>query len=315
VRTEPILPPARRPEGAGEADLYPSRVGGAAALLPRRDPVVHGAADGGPLDRDQCESFAADGFLVLPGFFAAARVRSLCAELDALLRARCDDRGDEVVREPGGDGIRSLFRIHDTSPVFAALARDARLLAIVEQILGGAVYVHQSRVNLKPGFEGEPFQWHSDFETWHVEDGMPRMRALSCAVNLDRNYEFNGPLMLVPGSHLHFVSCPGHTPEENYRRSLRRQEYGVPDRDILTRLCDRRGIVSATGAPGTVTLFDCNILHASAGNMTPFPRSNVFVVFNSVDNALTEPFSGQRRRPEHIASRSFTALDAREDGG
>jgi hypothetical protein len=41
------------------------------------------------------------------------------------------------------------------------------------QLLGSDVYVHQSRVNFKPGFNGQDFYWHSDFETWHAEDGMP----------------------------------------------------------------------------------------------------------------------------------------------
>lgn len=52
------------------------------------------------------------------------------------------------------------------------------------QILGSEVYIHQSRVNYKPGYGGTGFYWHSDFETWHSEDGMPRMRALSVSIAL-----------------------------------------------------------------------------------------------------------------------------------
>ncbi len=213
-----------------------------------------------------------------------------------------------MIREPGGDEVRSIFRIHRTSAVFAGLAADARLAAIVEQILGGAVYVHQSRVNLKPGFEGREFQWHSDFETWHVEDGMPRMRAVSCSINLDTNYEFNGPLMVIPGSHHHFLACAGRTPEKHYLQSLRRQEYGVPDREHLAWLVERGGIAVATGPPGTITLFECNLMHGSNGNITPYPRSNVFVVYNSVANALVQPYGAVEPRPEYIASRDFTPL-------
>ena len=58
-------------------------------------------------------------------------------------------------------------------------------MTIAEQILGSQVYIHQSRVNLKPGFKGKEFYWHSDFETWHIEDGMPRMRALSCSIEFN----------------------------------------------------------------------------------------------------------------------------------
>lgn len=66
---------------------------------------------------------------------------------------------------------------------------------------GGDVYIHQSRINDKFGFKGSGFNWHSDLETWHSEDGMPRMRALSASLMLTDNNEFNGPLMLIPGSH------------------------------------------------------------------------------------------------------------------
>jgi ectoine hydroxylase len=127
--------------------------------------------------------------------------------------------------------------------------------------LGGAVYIHQSRVNYKSGFEGKEFFWHSDFETWHVEDGMPRMRALSCSVNLTDNNAYNGPVMVVPGSHMHYLSCPGYTPEGNYEKSLVRQEYGVPTQDQLAALVDEGGIDAPLGGPGSLLLFDCNLMH------------------------------------------------------
>jgi ectoine hydroxylase len=49
-------------------------------------------------------------------------------------------------------------------------------------------------------------------------------------------------------------------------------------------------------------------MHGSNGNITPFARTNVFLVFNSVENVLEAPFSGQPARPEHIASRHVAPL-------
>src|SRR3546814_18361378 len=85
------------------------------------------------------------------------------------------------------------------------------------------VYIHQSRLNYKPGFKGKEFYWHSDFETWHVEDGMPRMRALSMSVLLAENTTHNGPLMLIPGSHQTYLTCVGETPDAHYLSSLKRR--------------------------------------------------------------------------------------------
>src|SRR3546814_9792914 len=112
----------------------------------------------------------------------------------------------------------------------ARLASDARLSEVARFLLGDRVYIHQSRLNYKPGFKGKEFYWHSDFETWHVEDGMPRMRALSMSVLLAENTPHNGPLMLTPGSHQTYLTCVGETRSEEHTselQSLMRISYAV----------------------------------------------------------------------------------------
>lgn len=294
-------------------DAYPSRVGGDARILPRKDPVLYEpAARGGPLSVEQLETFDRAGFLALDAFFDEAKALALQEEAARLRQTLAGSGAAEVITEPGNGEVRSVFAVHRSSPVFQGLARHPRLSSAVMQILASPVYVHQSRINYKPAFRGREFYWHSDFETWHVEDGMPRMRAVSASVSLLENNPHNGPLMLVPGSHRHYVSCAGRTPERHYEQSLRQQEYGVPEPDALEALVRRGGVVAPVGAPGSVVLFDCNTMHGSNGNITPWPRSNVFFVYNSVENALVEPFSGQAPRPEHIASRDFTPLEPPE---
>ena len=100
----------------------------------------------------------------------------------------------------------------------------------------------------------------------------------------------------------------GTTPADHHRQSLRRQEYGVTPRAALEQLAGEGGIVPAIGGPGTVVLFDCNLLHGSAGNPTPWPRANLFVVYNSVLNALGEPSNGLSPRPRHLAEREVRPL-------
>jgi ectoine hydroxylase len=185
----------------------------------------------------------------------------------------------------------------------ARLAADERLAGVASFLLDDQVYLHQTRLNYKPGFKGKEFYWHSDFETWHAEDGMPRMRALSMSVLLAENTPHNGPLMVMPGSHKTYVTCVGETPDDHYRMSLRKQEYGVPDELSLAELAHKHGIDAPTGKPGTVILFDCNTMHGSNGNITPFPRANAFLVYNAVSNRLVEPFGADKPRPHFIAER------------
>jgi ectoine hydroxylase len=297
----------RDPREDPREDRYPSRVGGEARVLPRRDPVVYGACPALLTDK-QWAFYQRDGYLFLPDFLAPQEVRVLARATEEL-RARLGEHdAPEIVREPSSRAVRSVFAAHRLSAELDALTRNPQLLAIVEAVLGSRTYVHQSRVNYKPGFEGKEFYWHSDFETWHVEDGMPSMRALSCSVSLTENNAFNGAVMVVPGSHKHYLTCPGLTPEGHYQQSLVRQEYGVPTHAQLTTLIDRYGIASPLGGPGSLLLFDCNLMHGSNSNISPYPRNNVFVVFNSVQNRLQAPYCGLPARPEHIASREHTEV-------
>ncbi|EZP74452.1 Multidrug DMT transporter permease [Sphingomonas paucimobilis] len=285
-------------------DIYPSRHARVAEFLPRLDPVVHGEwSEGAPVGRDQAAQFDRDGYLVLENLFSDEEVAFLQGEARKLLADPAALDEETVITEPGSREIRSIFKIHAQSPVIARLAADERLAGVTRFLLGDEVYIHQSRLNYKPGFQGKEFYWHSDFETWHVEDGMPRMRALSMSILLAENTSHNGPLMLIPGSHRRFLTCVGETPEDHYRMSLKRQEYGVPDEDSLAALAHEHGIVAPVGQPGSVVIFDCNIMHGSNGNITPFPRANAFLVYNAVSNRLAAPFGVDRPRPEFIAAR------------
>ncbi|ABC28365.1 phytanoyl-CoA deoxygenase family protein [Hahella chejuensis KCTC 2396] len=289
-------------------DPYPSRKSSEVCILKRCDPVVYSEYDAAcPLTQEQVESYDKNGFLMLPEMFTQEEVALLTEEMERMRRNPMIAKRKETITEPESQSVRSIFSVHQLSPLFSRLATDQRLMNIIRFILGDDLYIHQSRLNYKPGYRGKEFNWHSDFETWHVEDGMPRMRALSASITLTENFEYNGPLMLVPGSHQYYIACVDGTPEDNYKSSLKRQEYGVPDDIALSTLVNEGGIVTATGKPGSVILFDCNTMHGSNSNISPFPRSNAFFVYNAWSNRLETPFSDHQPRPEYIASRQATA--------
>jgi ectoine hydroxylase len=290
-------------------DLYPSRCAARPEMLPRLDPVLHaGWTPAAPISPEQAAQFDRDGYLVLTGILTPDEVTLLQAETGRLLADPGALDPETVITEPGGGEVRSIFEIHAQSTLMRRLAEDERLAGVASFLLNDEVYLHQSRLNYKPGFQGKEFYWHSDFETWHVEDGMPRMRALSMSVLLAENTPHNGPLMLIPGSHRTFLTCVGETPDDHYKMSLKKQEYGVPDEDSLAELAHEHGIVAPTGAPGTVILFDCNLMHGSNGNITPFPRSNAFFVYNAVSNRLVRPFGAVKPRPAFVAAREAEAI-------
>ncbi|EIF00700.1 ectoine hydroxylase [Saccharomonospora glauca] len=289
-------------------DLYPTRVSGKAELLERKDPTVWGSEQDGPMDAAALASHDTKGYTIIEGLLSPAEVQGYWQELVRLSSDEELKADERVVTEKKSGDVRSIFEVHKISELIGELARDPRILDRAQQILGSDVYIHQSRVNYMPGFRGNGFYWHSDFETWHAEDGMPRPRAVSCSIALTDNYPFNGGLMVMPGSQRTFVQCVGETPENHYKESLKEQEIGVPSEDDITKLAAEHGIDQFTGPAGSALFFDSNIMHGSGNNITPFPRSNIFLVFNSVENTLVEPFAAKRPRPSFIGARDFTPL-------
>ena len=71
----------------------------------------------------------------------------------------------------------------------------------------------------------------------------------------------------------------------------------------MTRLVNEGGIVAPTGKPGTVLMFHGNLVHASAPNITPYPRGIVYLTLCAVSNYIRKP-----TRPEWIAHRDFRPI-------
>lgn len=327
IRVAPPSPPSE--------DLYPTRVP-EPGLVERVDPVVSATArDSGPLSSGEIDRYEQRGAIVLRQVFSPDEVGTLRRAAD-LLRDHYEsltyedlDHGTDmrVITERGGSlvedeqnppTLKSIWQIHlppEHAPhmLFAAdLTRravcDARLVDVATQLVGEDVYVHQSRINYQRGISdrsrgGSGFLWHQDFEQWHAEDGMPRMRAVSMAILLERAVPANGALMVMPGSHLRMVQAFGGGDEsERYAKGALSRGPELPA-ELLARLADEHGIEHCRGEPGDVVLFDCNTIHGSHTNITPWGRCMFFSVYNAVSNVpAPKPFGTAEPRPEHIGS-------------
>ena len=289
-------------------DHYPTRTGDSESILPRLDPVVY--PDTTPdspfkLDAGQVNSYEKNGFLVLPG----AMTDLVQPIMDEIQRLKHDLKGaEELYTEPDSDEPRTIFKPYAHSDLVDAIRRDPRILQPVQQLLGSAAYTMQSRINIKPAFAGRSFPWHSDFETWHTEDGMPAMRAVTAWIMLTENHPFNGPLYVLKGSHKKFVSCSGITGEDNFKTSLRRQTLGVPRNETMKELMDEYPLTAIYGPPGTLVFHECNILHGSPDNISSDPRGLLMFVYNSVANRPAAPFGGLKPRPHYLSDRDTNPL-------
>eukprot|EP00438_Fugacium_kawagutii_P003633 Skav224203 [mRNA] locus=scaffold939:767475:786201:- [translate_table: standard] len=182
----------------------------------RPDPVVWGSSQV-PLSEAQSKSRQSSDTL-LRSCACKKHLETLANQEQLKVTDNC-----RLVTEANSTVLRSIFAIHEERSPLGELSRAKCLLDCVQQILDDDIYVHQKLVNLQAPFKGTGFSWHSDFETWHAEDGMPRPRSLSSVVFLDQNAEYNGALMVIPGSHRSFLRCPGRQTNQNWEKSLQSQ--------------------------------------------------------------------------------------------
>jgi ectoine hydroxylase len=249
------------------------------------------------LTPQQMEQFHTEGWLLLPELFTPEEVDLLRREAINIYK----EQRPEVWREKSG-APRTAFAAHKYNEAFRLLGAHPRMIEPVEQVFGEKVYMHQYKINAKSSFTGEVWQWPQDYGTWKRDYGLMEPKAMNISVFLDEVMPINGPLMLVPRSH--------NAGDLKASHDLETTSYPLwtLDEETVTRLVKEGGIVAPTGKPGSMLMFHGNLVHGSAGNITPFPRKIVYLTLNAVSNYIRKP-----TRPEFIAHQDFAPIQTVED--
>ena len=249
------------------------------------------------LTEAQIRQFHEEGYLFLPDTFHPEEVAVLRDEAEHVYA----QQRPEVWREKSGVP-RTAFAAHLYNEAHGLLGKHPRMIRPVEQLFGEQVYMHQYKINAKASFTGDVWQWHQDYGTWARDDGMPEPRAMNIAVFLDEVMPINGPLMLVPRSHTAGILKAEH--------DVTTTSYPLwtLDEETVTKLVDEGGIVAPTGKAGGLLLFHGNLVHGSAGNITPYPRKIVYLTLNAVSNSIRTP-----TRAEWIAHTDFSPIVPTDD--
>jgi ectoine hydroxylase len=266
------------------------------------------------LSKGQHDFYKENGFLLITNYFSLAEVETLTAEIPTVFR----ENGPRRVSETSGD-VRTIFASHIDNVLFNHLSRLPRLVGPASQILDSEVYIHQFKINAKVAFGGDRWEWHQDFLYWYKEDAMPAPRVLTAALFLQDVNEFNGPMLIVPGSHkegmLKVIPREDDPPSEGqgengqaappWSTTLTADLKYKIDKQAFTELAEKRELMAVKCPAGSVLFFHGNLLHASASNLSPWDRVCVFITYNSVENALHKC---DQPRPEYIAYRDFTPI-------
>ncbi|MBC8135303.1 MAG: phytanoyl-CoA dioxygenase family protein [Fibrella sp.] len=204
------------------------------------------------------------GYLVLSGLFAPEETEAWRAESERLLRS--DVVQPNNVRTPfrknSGEFPERIDPVLDISPLFDALARDARIMDVLHSLFGDTPVVFKDKLIYKlPGTEG--YVIHQDQAYWQF---CPPDDILSVSIALDAANEANGAVALYPGYHHELLTPVGA------KRGIQSEE--------LTRIDTGRRDLIAT-RPGDVLIFHSLTPHDSAPNTSPHPRRSLYLTYNA----------------------------------
>ncbi|MGE0697858.1 MAG: phytanoyl-CoA dioxygenase family protein [Hyphomicrobiaceae bacterium] len=240
----------------------------------------------------QVQHFNEEGWLFLPELFSPEEIAVLNAEAEEIYK----QQREEIWRERSG-APRTAFAAHLYNEAFAILGRHPRMIEPIEQVFGEKLYMHQYKINAKAKFSGDVWQWHQDYGVWARDDGMPEPRAMNISIFLDEVFPYNGALMLIPRSHKQGVLAAEHD------KTTTSYPLWTLDEATVQRLYDQGGLVVPTGKAGGMLMFHGNLVHGSAGNITPLPRKIVYLTLNACSNYIRKP-----TRKEWIAHQDFAPI-------
>ena len=225
------------------------------------------------------------GYIFRPELLSADEVKTITDELDRILE---DGSKPGIVLEKDGVTPRSVFNPQLYSDVFDRVMRHPRLLNTVEELLGEQVYAFQQLVNCKAAFNGDIWFWHQNYPTYRADDNIPQCRMVNTLIFLDEVTQFNGGMMIVPGSH----RLESDTPEESTQGTSYKLRY--TGEDVIEREVRRGGVVAPMGPAGSVIFMSPNALHGSGANLSPWPRRLITLTYNAMSNKATAPTARSR---------------------
>lgn len=231
---------------------------------------------------EQRQAFQEQGFLVIPDLFRPEEIRAALSDTAGL-------QTESLVQDAGGrnkggmvvedrETPRLQFGVHETRTRMALLCRHPRVAGIMQELMGGPLYIYHSKLAFKAPFTGSVQYWHQDYGYWQSQHERPDMA--SCLVMLDEHTEDNACMQVLVGSHKGGVvaheSAPHPATGDNQLR--------IPAAEMFAH-CRCYPRVKLLGRPGTFAAWHSNTIHASSHNISENPRRALIVAFNALDNA------------------------------
>lgn len=207
----------------------------------------------------------AGGWVVARGLVDAGTVDRWRGHLDLLLADRPD---------AAASGLLAGTVVDD--PVWLAAVADARLLDLVEVLLGPGVALFSSCWVDKPPRSGRVAAWHQDGGTWPLDP----LVAATLWVALDDVDAGNGGLRVVPGSHR-----AGLLPHRRDDARLATELFNV---SLPPEAVDEADAVDVVLRAGDVSAHHPALFHASGPNRSDRPRRALVARYHPLTTRVTQ---------------------------
>ena len=226
------------------------------------------------LTDSQIQAYRQDGYLVIPRLIEGEQLAQLRALTDTIVaEARGVAANDELYDlEPSHSA--TLPRVRRLKPTifkrykfFHDLVREPRITAILRQLLGPDIRLYGGKLNMKSAGYGSPVEWHQDWAFYpHTNDDV-----LATGIYLDDCDLGNGPLMVLPGTHL------GPT----YDHHANGRFCGAMDPAACD--LDFSKAVPLMGPAGSMTIHHARLVHGSALNTSNRQRRLLLHEYTAAD--------------------------------
>ncbi len=217
--------------------------------------------------------YRANGYLMVPDVFSPGEVAELRAVTDDFVeRAGAIDAHDAVYdledsHRRGNPRVRRIKTPHLHDPVYAAASRHPKVIEVLKRLIGPSIRFDTGKLNLKSAGYGAPVEWHQDWAFYpHTNDDLAAV-----GIMMDDVDEANGPLLVVPGSHL--GPTYDHHADGRFCGAM----------DIEADKVDLSTAVPLVGRAGSITIHHARIIHGSATNRTNRPRRLLLFQYTAAD--------------------------------
>ncbi len=218
-------------------------------------------------------AYRRDGFIVLPDILMPEEVEALRRVTDEFVHnARNIAANDEVYdleesHSPDEPRVRRIKAPHLHDPEYARTARHPKIVEVLQD-LWGTVRFDTGKLNMKSAGYGAPVEWHQDWAFYpHTNDDLAAV-----GIMLDDCTIENGPMMVVPGSHLGPI-WDHHGPDGRFCGAI----------DPNRCEADFSRAAPCLGKAGSITVHHVRAVHGSATNFSGKERRLLLFQYRAAD--------------------------------